>query len=216
MLHATKVAEPFGVCSRLHCVGMSENTPGSPDAMMAAVTESMRERTGRSLQQWVSLVEASGVDPLDQNAVRGWLKKVHGVRQNSQWAIAFAAAEAAGWVRPDVEGYVDAQYSGAKAALRPVFDRVRVVTEALGDDVRAEGRGGYTPFVRRRQFAAVAAATPTRVDLGLRFVDPPASALLAESRNGLGQSTHKIALTAPADVTAEVEALLRTAYDQNG
>jgi hypothetical protein len=195
---------------------MNQSTPGSPDAMMAAVTESMRERTGRSLEEWVSLVEGSGVDPLDQNAVRGWLKQVHGVRQNSQWAIAFAAAEAAGWVRPDVEGYVDAQYSGPKAALRPVFDRVRATTEALGDDVRVEGRGGYTPFVRRRQFAAVAAATRTRVDLGLRFVEPPASARLVEVRNGPGQSTHKVALTAPEDVNAEVEALLRAAYDQNG
>ena len=144
-----------------------------------------------------------------------WLKEAHGVPQNSQWAIAFAAAEAAGWVQPDVEGYVYAQYTGAKAGLRPVFDRVRAVAERPGDDVTVEGRGGYTPFVRRRQFAAVAAATRTRVDLGLRYVDPPASSLLREGK-GPGQSTHKIGLSSPEDVTAEVEGLLRAAYDQNG
>ena len=65
------------------------------------------------------------------------------------------------------------------------------------------------------QFAAVAAATRTRVDLGLRFVDAPASPLLAPS-NGPGQSTHRIGLTSTDDVTAEVEALARAAYDQNG
>lgn len=193
-------------------VGMASN---SPDAMMAAVSESMKERTGRSLEEWVALVGDSGVDPLDQKAVRAWLKEAHGVPQNSQWAIAFAAAEKAGWVRPDVEGYVDAQYAGAKAALRPVFDRLREVAEALGDDVTVEGRGGYTPFVRRRQFAAVAAATRTRVDLGLRYVDPPASPLLGASK-GPGQCTHKVGLASVDDVTPEVETLLRAAYDQNG
>ena len=73
--------------------------------------------------------------PLDQKAVRAWLREVHGVGQNTQWAIAFETARRHGWVEPDVAGYVDAQYAGAKAVLRPVFDRVREVLTALGDDV---------------------------------------------------------------------------------
>jgi hypothetical protein len=186
---------------------------GSPDDMMAAVTESMAARTGRSLDEWVAVVQASGVDPLDQKAVRAWLKEAHGVSQNSQWAIAFAAARAAGWVEPSAEEYVDQQYSGPKAHLRPVFDAARAMLQSLGQ-MSMEGRSGYTPFVHRRQFAAVAAATRTRVDLGLRFTDPPDSPLLTPS-NGPGQSTHKIGLTAPEDVTGEVARLARTAYEQN-
>ena len=38
--------------------------------MMGAVTDSMAERTGRSVDEWVTAVNASGVDPLDQKAVR--------------------------------------------------------------------------------------------------------------------------------------------------
>src|SRR5262249_59441515 len=90
--------------------------------MMSAVIGSLPERTGRSLEGWLALVDASGIDPLDQNAVRRWLKSEHGVPQNSQWAIADAAARAAGWVRPGVEEYIDSQYRGAKAALRPIYD----------------------------------------------------------------------------------------------
>jgi hypothetical protein len=183
--------------------------------MMSAVTDSLAERTGRTLEQWVELVQGSGVDPLDQNAVRRWLKDVHGVRQNSQWAIADAAARAAGWERPSVEQYVDGQYTGAKAALRPVFDAVRAAAESLGDDVVLEGRGTYTPFVRKRQFAAAAAATPSRLDLGLRFVDPPASERLQPAK-APGQATHKVALTSADDVDTELRRLLRAAYEQNG
>jgi hypothetical protein len=132
--------------------------PPSPEQMLSAVSASLAERTGRPLAEWVALVQASGIDPLDQNAVRKWLRSAHGVPQNSQWAIADAAARAAGWVRPTVAEYVERQYSGPKAALRPIYDAIAAAIGDLGDDVTVEGRGTYTPFVRGRQFAAVAAA----------------------------------------------------------
>ena len=74
--------------------------PHTPDEMLSAVSESLAARTGRSLQEWVNLVRSSGLDPLDQAAVRGWLRSEHGVLQNSQWAIADAAARAAGGCPP--------------------------------------------------------------------------------------------------------------------
>lgn len=182
--------------------------------MMAAVSSSMKERTGRTVEEWVALVEASAVDPLDQKAVRRWLKAEHDLPQNSRWAVAFAAARAAGWEPPATEEYIDEQYSERKARLRPVFDRLRKILEGLGDDVSMEGRSTYIPFVRSRQFAAVAAATRTRVDVGLRFVDPPSSELLTPA-SAPGQATHKLSLTSEDEVTNEVEELLRAAYDQN-
>jgi predicted transport protein len=187
----------------------------TPDEMMSAVTDSIEERTGRSMAEWAALVGTSGVDPLDQNAVRAWLREVHGVRQNTQWAIADEVARAAGWVRPTVEQYIDGQYTGPRAALRPVFDAVRSAVLALGDDVVIEGRGTYVPFVRRRQFAAVAATTASRLDLGLRLPEPPATSRL-EPATAPGSATHRVQLFSVDDVDDEVRSLLRVAYLQNG
>jgi predicted transport protein len=186
----------------------------TPDDMMSAVSASLADRTGRSLDEWVALVQASGIDPLDQNAVRRWLRAEHGVPQNSQWAIADAAARAAGWERPSVREYIDSQYTGAKAGLRPIYDALAAAIGELGDDVTVEGRGSYTPFVRGRQFAAVAPAAKDRVDLGLRFTEPPPGPRLVPAK-GLAQATHKIALRSVADVDDEVRGLLRLAYEQN-
>lgn len=187
----------------------------SPSDMMNSVSDSMKERTGKTLEEWVEVVKVSGIDPLDQKSVRAWLKSEHGILQNSQWAIADAAARAAGWVRPSVEGYIDAQYQGEKAVLRPIFDALREIIEGLGEDVAVEGRGGYTPFVRKRQFAAVQASTKTRVDLGLRFKEAPESALLSTSSLP-GQSTNKVGLSSVEDITDELVGLIRLAYEQNG
>lgn len=186
----------------------------SPEDMLAGVESSMAERTGRSLDEWVALVRSSGIDPLDQKAVRAWLRDVHGVRQNSQWAIADAAARGAGWQRPSVDEYTGDQYTGARAALRPVYDAIAALALGLGEDVRVEGRSTYVPFVRARQFAAVQAGA-RHVDLGLRFTDPPASERLAPAK-APGQSTHRVRLSTVDDVDGEVHALLRAAYEQNG
>lgn len=186
----------------------------SPADMMSLVTDSMKERTGKTLEQWVAAVQSTGIDLLDQKAVRNWLKE-QGVQQNSQWTIADAAARAAGWERPSVEEYVDTQYQGEKALLRPIFDALREIIEGMGDDVTVEGRGSYMPFVRKRQFAAIQASTKARVDLGLRFKQAPESAQLSTSSLP-GQSTHKLGLTSPEQITDVVIELIRLAYEQNG
>ena len=85
---------------------------------------------------------------------------------------------------------------------------------SLGPDVTVEGRGTYVPFVRRRQFAAVAVLS-ARLDLGLRLPDPPASARLLPAK-APGQATHKVELREAGDVDDELRGLLRAAYDQNG
>jgi Domain of unknown function (DUF5655)/Domain of unknown function (DUF4287) len=182
--------------------------------MMTAVVESLSARTGRSLDEWLSLVRASGVDPLDQGAVRTWLRAEHGVPQNSQWAIADAAAREAGWIRPTAAQYTEGQYAGAKASLRPIYDALAAAITGFGDDVTVEGRSTYTPFVRGRQFAAVAAATRDRVDVGLRFADPPQSDRLQKA-SAPGQATHKLSLRSVADVDDETLRLVRLAYEQN-
>ena len=119
----------------------------SPDDMMSAVTGSLAERTGRSLEEWLALVDASGIDPLDQNAVRRWLKSEHGVPQNSQWAIADAAARAAGWVRPSVEEYIDSQYRRAKAALRPIYDALATAILRLRMSPQAHDPASENPRI---------------------------------------------------------------------
>jgi Domain of unknown function (DUF5655) len=75
-----------------------------------------------------------------------------------------------------VRNWLRREHGVPKAALRPIYDALATVIDQLGDDVTVEGRGTYTPFVRGRQFAAIAAAARDRVDLGLRFTDPPQAA----------------------------------------
>ncbi|ROZ64093.1 DUF4287 domain-containing protein [Kocuria soli] len=188
--------------------------------MMSALAASMADRTGRTVEQWVEVINDDGPDPLDQKAVRAWLKSEHGLPQNTQWTLADAAARAAGWVPPSTAEYVDALYSGKKATLRPLHDAVRALALSLGADVTAEGRGTYIPFVRRTQFAAVAPGPYGRLRVGvrLRAEVPTVQGFDVEPAKSFAQATHWVHLPpeTAVDRVAELEPLLRAAYDQNG
>ncbi|MBP2702975.1 DUF4287 domain-containing protein [Microbispora sp. RL4-1S] len=181
--------------------------------MLVRVAESLPAKTGRSLDDWVAEIGKSGIDPLDQGAVRQWLRSEHGLTKPQQEAIAIAAAKDAGWTEPTADDHLAAQYAGPKQGLKPIYEALLAAATALGGDVVVEVRANFVAINRKRQFAAVQPATASRIDLGLRFVDPPSDARLKPA-TAPGQSTHKIGLTA-ADQVDGVTALLRQAYEQN-
>lgn len=112
------------------------------------------------------------------------------------------------------EDYFDAQYAGAKAALRPIYDRVLAAVQSFGDDVELQTRKTYVAFARGKQFAVVQPTTRTRVDVGLKLPDRAAGGRLESTTStGSGSMTHKVAVTSPDEVDEELIDLLRSAYD---
>ena len=153
------------------------------------------------------MVDAGGPDPLDQTAVRRWLKVEHGVPQNSQWAIADAAARAVGGSgRP----------SRATSTRSTPGPRRRCARSTTGSP-RSSSRSAPTSASRaarpaRRSCAPASSRRSHRrrgraVDLGLRFTDPPASSRLLTT-SPVGQCTHRVALTDVDEVDDEVGVLL--------
>ena len=109
---------------------------------------------------------------------------------------------------------IDAQYAGGKAALRPIFDRLRPIVESFGDDVELAVRQSYVAFARGKQFAVVQPSTNSRVDVGLRLPGTAAAGRLEASRNvGGGSITHKVALSTAGEVDDELIGWLRAAYE---
>jgi predicted transport protein len=181
--------------------------------MLERVAASLPAKTGKSLEDWVGAVAKSGIDALDQRAVREWLKSNHGFTKPQQEAVAIAAAKDAGWTEPTADELLAAQYAGNKQGLKAIYDALVAELTALGKDVEVEVRASFVAVNRNRQFAAIQPATASRVDLGLRFVDPPADVRF-KAAAAPGQSTHKVGFTSVADVDG-VRAYLRQAYEQN-
>lgn len=192
--------------------------PRSPDEMMHAVIANLPAKTGRDFASWVALTREqtiAGQGMSKNGEVLNWLKREYGLGHSTAFIIAAEALKPADYVAPTDTQIVDAQYAGAKAALRPIFEQVLAVVQALGDDVRIEPRQSYVAFARAKQFALIQPSTKARVDLGLVLPDiAPSGRLTASTNFGSGSINRRVALTTPDDVDAEIEGWLAQAYMQ--
>jgi predicted transport protein len=165
--------------------------------------------TGRSAEEWISLLPAG-----THAEQRAWLKE-QGLHGNHAGAVLWWKQNGAG-IEAGGEPLIDRQYAG-KESLRPIYDRLVETITALGEDVEPGPRGTYVSFGRPKQFALVQPSTKTRVDLGLRLPGAAAGSRLLEAGSfGSGNITHKVGLSSPDDVDAEIEGWLREAYRARG
>jgi hypothetical protein len=190
-------------------------------AMMQTWVGTLKEKTGRSLEEWLRLVQKEG--PATEKERRDWLKAKQGLGTNSAWWIA-ERAEGKGGEDSDPEsyleaaaGYVEAMFAGGKAGLRPLFDRLLQLGRQLGPDVKVCPCKTIVPLYREHVFAQIKPTTRTRIDLGLSLKGTKAGGRLLDTG---GQAkgdriTHRIPLTKLEEIDAEVERWLRAAYEQD-
>jgi Domain of unknown function (DUF5655)/Domain of unknown function (DUF4287) len=180
-------------------------------------------KTGRSLEQWLAFIKKSG--PATEKERREWLKTEHGLGTNTAWWLAERAEGGDKGIAEDnpesylkaAEGYVEAMYSGPKASLRPIYEKLLELGFALGRDVRVCPCTTIVPFYREHVFAEVKPTTRTRIDFGFALKDTPCSGRLIDT-GGLAKKnriTHRIPLASVADIDDEVKRWLKTAYDMD-
>lgn len=181
---------------------------------MALMTANLKEKTGRDLDEWKAVLTEAGMLEAPPGKKVSWLKETHGVTHVYAQVIGWMSVRPDDYEAPTFESIVGAQYSGKKAPLRPIFERLYAAATALGSDVTTEPCQGYVPLIRKRQFAAIQPSTQTRVDLGLRLPGiEPAGRLQPSKGVGGGSITHKIALTSLEEADEEVLGWMKQAYE---
>ena len=175
--------------------------------------------TGKSLEQWLAFVKKHG--PAGEKERRDWLKAEHGMGTNSAWWIA-ERAEGKGGEDDTPEGYlrvaatyVEQMFSGGKAGLRPIYERLLNLAAALGNDVKACPCQTMVPLYRHHVFAQLKPSTRTRLDLGFALKDRPAEGRLIDT-GGFAKKdriTHRIPLGSIDEIDDEVKEWLERAYE---
>jgi hypothetical protein len=186
----------------------------SPEAMVEAVIRNLKDRTGRTLEEWVALARKSHLT--EPKALRRWLETEHGLGGTTRWIISSATLSQRGQKPPSDADLLDAQFKGDKAVLRPAYDRLVRDMKKLGRDVRVGVRKTQTTFAREHTFAIAKAPTKTRIDLGLRLPGVRPTKRLEATTAFSDNATHRVTLTSAEDVDAQLRKWVKAAYDARG
>jgi hypothetical protein len=179
----------------------------------------LKEKSGRSLQEWLALVRKDG--PATEPERRDWLKQKHGLGTNSAWWIAersvgkgTEAGDPEAYLKAAVD-YVEKMFSGKKAALRPVYDALLELGLGIAQDVKACPCQTIVPLYRNHVFAQIKPTTNTRIDFGLALGNMKTPKRLIDT-GGFAKKdriTRRFEITSLDDIDAEVKRWLKTAYD---
>lgn len=208
---------------------MQAHTPYSVHpsvAYLQALLANLEARTGLSAEGWVRLVQAKG--PKGFKLRREWLK-AQGLGGNQAALVAERSVEGKASAMDDTAegylqsagGYVERQYEGKKAALRPLYELLLGTALASGPEAKACPCRTFVPLFRHHVFAQIKPSSVSRIDLGLALGDPakvkaPGTRLL--QTGGFAKRdriTHRFEVTRPSDVDATVRRWLTVAYERD-
>lgn len=187
--------------------------------MVQRWVETLPEKTGRSLDEWIALVKKSG--PKTEKERREWLKTNYRLGTNSAWWIA-ERAEGKGLEDSDPESYLQAaekyveeMFAGSKSGLRPIYDRLLTIGLGIGKDAKACPCKTIVPLYRNHVFAQIKPSTRTRIDLGFSLGDmkTPARLINTGGFEKKDRITHRVPISSLDEIDDEVKHWLKVAYD---
>lgn len=174
--------------------------------------ENMKEKTGRSFEEWLELAKKSQLEKHGQ--IVQHLKTAYGLTHGfaNMVAIKYREADAASFSEEDL---LAAQYKG-KEHLRAIYDVLLPFIQSLGKDVEIVPKKANVSCRRKRQFALLQPSTKTRFDLGLKLDDMPLEGKLEGSGPFGTMCSHRIQLHSVDDIDANVKTWIKMAYEQAG
>ena len=196
-------------------------------AYVQTIVDNLESNTGKTFAAWVRLAKARGPKQLSQR--RAWLRaqglggtQASLVAERSVGAKPNGFADTAEGYLSAAADYVERQYAGKKAALRPLYTLLLEAGLAAGPEAKACPCQTVVPLFRNHVFAQIRPSTLSRVDLGLALGDPsklkaPRQRLL--DTGGFARKdriSHRIEVRKASDVDATLRRWLEVAYQRDG
>ena len=179
-----------------------------PQSAVANQLRNIETKTGKSFKQLCQLIADSGLAKIGEQ--RSMLIDSLGLGYGDANMLALKAKEAAAPAPADADP-LDAIYSGAKAPLRALHEKLCARIDKFGAHEKAPKKT-YISLRCKKQFATLGPATKDQIELGLNATGLTASARLKALPAG-GMCQYAVRLSSASEIDAELMAWVRAAYD---
>jgi hypothetical protein len=183
----------------------------SPDEAMATMIENLKEKTGKSLDEWLKVAKASKL--AKHGELVKFLKEKHGLGHGYANLVTHKLLASDAVSVAETTDLVAAMFAGPKAALRPAYDALIARIQKFGADVDVSPKKAYVSLRRNKQFAIIQPSTATRLDVGINLKGVAPTGRLEASGSFNAMVTHRVRVAQASEIDKELEAWLKQAYD---
>jgi hypothetical protein len=187
----------------------------SLDKAFQTQLDNIQKKTGKSLDQLADIIRKSGLSK--HGEIRDYLKRELGLGHGDANALVHAVLQSDG--QRAAEGRSEAQvldeiYSGAKAHMRPIHEKLMKEINKFGGFEIAPKKG-YVSLRRKKQFVMIGPKTNARFEVGINAQELRKNARLLEQPKG-SMCNYIVNVTDPQEVDAELVGWIKSAFEQAG
>lgn len=184
----------------------------TPDAAVQTMINNLPGKTGKSLSQWHNLLAKANLQK--HGEMMKLLKTEHGVTHGFANLIVLKFREQQDGGASSTDKLVEAQYQGARAGLRPIYEAIIKTVSAFGKDVEVSPKKTYVSLRRKKQFALIQPSTKDRIDVGINLKGLAPTGRLEKSGSFNAMVTHRVRISNRKEVNTELKKWLQQAYEE--
>jgi hypothetical protein len=177
----------------------------------------IQKKTGKTIEELAAIIQSSGLSK--HGEIRSMLMEKLGLSYGDANSLvlnvlktdAQLAAKEKGLSTADV---LDEIYSGPKANLRPIHEKLMQAIHQFGE-FEIIPKKGYVSLRRKKQFAMLGPGSNTRVELGLNIKSLENDERLVEQPAG-SMCNYKVRITEASQVDETIIGWVRRAYELAG
>ena len=183
------------------------------DSAEKTMVENLKNKFGKSLEEWIKIVQKEKLEK--HGEILKFLKDKHGFTHGYANLVSMKARQADAGSAENTNQLIIDQYKG-KEVLHPIYDKIIRTISKFGNDVVVAPKKSSVSLRRKRQFALIQPSTKTRIDLGLKLDNKEIQGRLEDSGPFGTMCSHRVKLSALADIDKVVIGWLKEAYEQAG
>mgnify|MGYP003576122790 CR=1 FL=1 len=187
----------------------------SLDKAMQTQLDNIQKKTGKSLDQLAVIIKKSGLTK--HGEIREYLKRELGLGHGDANTLVHAVLQSDGQRAAEGKSgdqMLDEIYSGAKAHMRPIHEKLMQEINKLGEFEIAPKKG-YVSLRRKKQFVMIGPKTNSRFEVGINAKDLEKSARLLEQPKG-SMCNYIVNVTDAKEVDSELISWIKSAYEGAG
>jgi hypothetical protein len=187
----------------------------SLDKAIQTQLDNIQKKTGKSLDQLAAIIKKSGLTKHAE--IRDYLKRELGLGHGDANTLVHAVLQSDGQHAAQGKSedtILDEIYSGAKAHMRPIHEKLMKEIHKFGE-FEVAPKKGYVSLRRKKQFVMLGPKTNTRFEVGINAKDVVNHPRLLEQPKG-SMCNYIVNVTDAREVDSELVAWIKSAYEGAG